>query len=70
MVIIVIIIIIVIINFENHYHPVYFPKDEYLNKTMIIRVTLLGCEVWYVALREEHASMVEMFGNKELRKVF
>jgi hypothetical protein len=50
--------------------PSYFRNlNIWMYKPMITRVTLYGCEVWYIALRQEHASMLEMFGNKELRKL-
>ena len=36
-------------------------------KTIILPVTLYGCEIWSLTLREEHRLRVE---NKVLRKIF
>jgi hypothetical protein len=37
-------------------------------ETIILRVVLYGCEIWYLTLRQEHR--LRMFSNKVLRRIF
>jgi hypothetical protein len=42
-------------------------KDK-IYKTIILPVTLYGCETWCLTLREEHR--LRVFENRDLRRIF